>query len=425
MREAKSRTDAETNSASPFSVQAPSISMPKGGGAIHGIGEKFGANPVTGTGSMSIPIATSAGRAGFGPQLSLTCDSSAGNSAFGFGWSLQLPAITRKVDKGLPPYLDADDSDVFILSGAEDLVPVLRSDPNGSWIASPTGYERDSDDWVHDALGNFVYHEDDIDGYRVRRYRPRVEGLFARIERWSAIGGDGSDVHWRSISRDNILTIYGADEGSRIFDAERPERTFSWLICETRDDKGNGALYRYKEEDGVGVQMRNASERNRGAADDIRRSTNRYIKRILYGNQASLLNKSGARPRFMDQKKIQSQIDQGEWMFEVVFDYGDHDEDAPKPLDDKLMKSDGTPVYPWAFRQDSFSSYRSGFEVRTARLCRRVLMFHHFADEALGLNCLVQLSKQMSPSLRPKDRPRRGRSKSATQRGSCRKWMTC
>ena len=43
-------------------ITPPSISLPKGGGAIHGIGEKFAANPVTGTGSMSVPIATSPGR---------------------------------------------------------------------------------------------------------------------------------------------------------------------------------------------------------------------------------------------------------------------------------------------------------------------------------------------------------------------------
>ncbi|MFO7686045.1 MAG: hypothetical protein R6V60_08120 [Desulfobacterales bacterium] len=51
---------------------APSISLPKGGGAIRGMGEKFAANPVTGTGSMTMPIATSPGRPGFGPQLALT-----------------------------------------------------------------------------------------------------------------------------------------------------------------------------------------------------------------------------------------------------------------------------------------------------------------------------------------------------------------
>src|SRR5205814_4386002 len=108
-----------------FLTVAPSIGLPNGGGAIRGIGEKFAANPVTGTGSVSVPIPASPGRSGFGPQLSLAYDSGAGNGPFGLGWNLSLPSITRKTDKGLPKYQDADESDVFILSGAEDLVPVL------------------------------------------------------------------------------------------------------------------------------------------------------------------------------------------------------------------------------------------------------------------------------------------------------------
>src|SRR5512142_3188327 len=120
----------DEKSASDFQTHAPAIQLPKGGGAIRGIGEKFAANPVTGTGSMSVPIATSPGRSGFGPQLSLSYDSGSGNGPFGFGWSLSLPAITRKTDKGLPQYCDAEESDVYILSGSEDLVPVLQ--PDGS-----------------------------------------------------------------------------------------------------------------------------------------------------------------------------------------------------------------------------------------------------------------------------------------------------
>ena len=104
---------------------APSISLPKGGGAIRGIGEKFGANPVTGTGSMTVPVAVSAARSGFGPQLTLSYDSGAGNGIFGYGWGLSVPSVTRKTDKGLPRYRDGEESDVFVLSGAEDLVPVL------------------------------------------------------------------------------------------------------------------------------------------------------------------------------------------------------------------------------------------------------------------------------------------------------------
>ena len=46
---------ADTRSTAPAS-SAPSISLPKGGGAIRGIGEKFAANPVIGTGSLQTAI---------------------------------------------------------------------------------------------------------------------------------------------------------------------------------------------------------------------------------------------------------------------------------------------------------------------------------------------------------------------------------
>ena len=124
--EASTPTDPpDSDRPTSFQVSAPTLSLPKGGRAIRGMGESFAASLVTGTGSMSVPIATPPGRAGFGPQLSLSYDSGAGNGPFGFGWSLSLPSITCKTDKGLPRYNDSEDSDVFILSGAEDLVPVL------------------------------------------------------------------------------------------------------------------------------------------------------------------------------------------------------------------------------------------------------------------------------------------------------------
>ena len=45
----------------------------------------------------------------------------------------------------------------------------------------------------------------------------------------------------------------------------------------------------------------------------------------------------------------------------------------------------------WPARNDPFSSYRAGFEVRTYRLCQRVLMFHHFPGEpGVGRDCLVR-----------------------------------
>jgi hypothetical protein len=292
----------------------------------------------------------------------------------------------------------AEDSDVFILSGAEDLVPVYRQDPEGLWVANHPDYRRDSDgSWVREkTTGRLLVHEDEIDGYLVRRYRPRIEGLFARIERWTLIAEPKEEywptgVHWRSLSRDNILTLYGASPESRITDPEDDGRIFSWLISETRDDKGNAVVYGYEPENGVGVPIDRASERNRGPIVDQRRTANRYLKRIQYGNRKPLLDANGQRPRFL------TDVDRtgAGWMFEAVLDYGEHDDKVPTPSD----------AGQWTYRSDAFSSYRSGFEVRTTRLCQRVLMFHHFPDEiGVRANCLVRSTDfEYSHEQAPKD----------------------
>ena len=106
-------------------IEIPSISLPKGGGAIKGIDEKFSVNAVNGTSSFSIPLPFSPAR-GASPAFSLSYSSGAGNGIFGLGWSLTSGSIKRKTDKGLPQYLDSIDSDTFLFSEAEDLVPEFK-----------------------------------------------------------------------------------------------------------------------------------------------------------------------------------------------------------------------------------------------------------------------------------------------------------
>src|SRR5262245_42724094 len=118
------------------------IALPKGGGALHGMGETFAPDLHTGTGNFTVPLALPAGRNGFQPQLRLVYSTGTGNGPFGLGWNLSIPGVSRKTSKGVPRYDDAVDT--FILAGAEDLVPVMT-------MAGVT------------------------------RYRPRTEGLFARI----------------------------------------------------------------------------------------------------------------------------------------------------------------------------------------------------------------------------------------------------
>jgi RHS repeat-associated protein len=326
----------------------PSVSLPKGGGAIRDIGEKFAVSAATGTGSLTIPVATSAGRAGFGPSLSLSYDSGGGNGPFGLGWKISLPTVTRKTDKGLPRYVDDPDADTFILAGAEDLVPV-RAQRDGTWREAPVRRTEGDRD------------------YMVQGYRPRIEGLFARIERWRDLGT--GEAHWRTITSANVTTVYGATAASRIADPEEPSRVFSWLVSVTYDDTGNAMAYDYAPEDSAQVDTALPSERNRTPRS---RSANRYLKRIRYGNREPWRPsldaiRAGAEPG-------------GGWLFEAVFDYGDHRDEAPLPGPDR----------PWPVRSDPFSTYRPGFEVRTYRRCQRVLMFHHFPEEpGVGADCLV------------------------------------
>ena len=304
-----------------FAVRAPSINLPKGGGAINGIGEKFSANPVTGTGSMSVPIAVSPGRGGFAPQLALSYDSGAGNGPFGLGWGLSVPSITRKTDKGLPRYQDDSDGDTYLLAGAEDLVRL--ADADGRVVEDQTCV---------------VYGRT----FAVRCYRPRIEGLFARIERWSE-HGQPSQVFWRTLTRDNMTSWFGRTDSSRVHDSDEPARIFQWHLCESHDDKGNVAVYQYQREDGAGVDRTLLYECNRRSQTAL---ANTYLKRIFYGNrQPYLPTLAAAAPS--GQAWQEPGMGAGDWMFEVVFDYGEHGAGTPQPA--PVVQSH------WPVRRDPFS----------------------------------------------------------------------
>src|SRR5690606_40828204 len=103
MNEVSKKTSNNSRGASDFlstdkgktksnAIEVPSISLPKGGGAIKGIDEKFSVNSVNGTSSFSIPLPFSPAR-GASPELNLTYNSGAGNGIFGLGWSLTLGSI--------------------------------------------------------------------------------------------------------------------------------------------------------------------------------------------------------------------------------------------------------------------------------------------------------------------------------------------
>lgn len=192
------------------------ISLPRGGGALSGVGESFAPDLFTGTGNFSIPISVPAGRNGLQPELTLGYSTGAGNGPYGLGWGLGMPGISRKTSAGAPTYgrdpLDPQKQDVFMFSGGEDLVLVART-------AGRT------------------------------QFRPRTEGPFARIFRIR----DSSQDYWEAHTTDGQVSVFGTpgragDDPGVVADPADRSKVFSWRLTETRDSLGNRIVYEYERD---------------------------------------------------------------------------------------------------------------------------------------------------------------------------------
>ncbi len=261
------------------------ISLPKGGGALSGIGETFSPDLHTGTGNFTVPLALPSGRGGFQPQISLVYSTGHGNGPFGLGWDLSIPGVSRKTSQGVPRYDDARDT--FLLSGAEDLVHISTQ---GS----------------------------------ITQFRPRTEGLFARILRHH----DTDNDFWEIRSKDGLRSIYGTpsslgSDPAVIANPSDPNRIFAWKLSRTVDPFGNLIEYEYERDVGE---------------DGLRHWDQLYLTQIRYADYTD------------DQ-------DEQQFMVRVSLEYG--------------------------ARPDPFSEHRAGFEIRTRRRCERIVISTHAEQERL------------------------------------------
>lgn len=331
-------------------IEIPKIELPQGGGALKGIDEKFTVNAANGTAGIRVPLPFTASRGA--PSIALGYNSGSGNGCFGIGWAIDLPAIQRRTDKQLPRYFDADESDVFMLAGAEDLVPALRDDGTPLEIA--------------------------LHGFRIKRYRPRIEVGFARIEQ---VWRDGEPTfYWKVTTRDNSVTFYGLTAAGRLADPDDPRKVARWLPELGFDDKGTVVVYQYKREDGAQGPA-GIHDRNRYDDQGKPRFVNCYLKRIRYGNRepwypAHTTGPGDSQSLYAPSlATIEATI---AFSMELVLDYGEHGAgiapgatQATIPYDEQVA---------WPARVDACSDFRYGFDVRTLRLCRRILMFHRFDE---------------------------------------------
>ncbi|PRP68766.1 hypothetical protein BUE93_20550 [Chromobacterium amazonense] len=312
------------------------LSLPKGGGAIKGMGESLGAVGPTGMASFTLPLPVSAGR-GYAPAMALQYSSGAGNGEFGIGWQLPLWRITRRTSLGAPLY--DDERDTFLGPDGELLVP--ERDSNGQVVT------RSCEQYGDKALGA---------RYQVTRYFPRVEGAFDRIERWQA---DAQAPFWMIHGADGQLHCLGKTAQARVEvpDETGQPRIGQWLLEESVSPVGEHQCYHYRAEDAQGVSLTGAEAlRERGAW--------RYLNEVRYGNL------SPAKHLYC----WDDPLDDGpRWLFRLVLDYGERGLDAAV-APPYAANSD------WLTRQDAFSGYEYGYELRCHRLCRQVLMYHQFDE---------------------------------------------
>jgi len=281
------------------------LSLPQGGGGVQGIGETFAPDLFTGTGNLSVPIVIPPGRSGLQPHLSLSYSTGQGNGPFGSGWSVGVPAVRRKTSAGVPVYDDGQDT--FILAGAEDLVPADPADKSA--------------------------------------YRPRTEGLFARINH--VRGGD--DDYWRVKTKDGLTSWYGTpgragDDPAALADPRNPRRVFAWFISRCEDPYGNRIEYDYLPDPGRPAAAASPAAVNSPGGD--RRSSQLLLSSIRYAEYGS-------------------------------------DPDRRFLVSVRLIYED---------RPDPFSDCRAGFEIRTSKRCRALEAWTETADGVTRLFRRYRLS---------------------------------
>src|SRR6185503_10862993 len=151
------------------------------------------------------------GVAGHQPGLGLRYEGGGGNGPLGFGWSLSLPCIQRRTDKGIPTYgadMGFARSDAFINEMREELVP-------------------------------------QADGY----FFCENEGAFIRyrfVPSFShPMGEDRGEGHWEGTLPDGTKLEFGVTAAGRIEDAST-SRMFCWMLERETDTRGNVIEYVYR-----------------------------------------------------------------------------------------------------------------------------------------------------------------------------------
>lgn len=310
------------------SLQIQSPSFPKGGGTLTGMGESLAAAGPDGTASFTVPLPVSSGR-GYAPEMSLSYSSAAGSSEFGVGWDCHLPSFSLRTAKGVPQYAGEDE---FTGPEGEVLVPVV------------------------DEAGKPVQRSGTMGSLSctVSCWQSRVTSAMPpRMEYWQPSASSGEQPFWVMLTPDGQRHLFGRTASGRVADPQRAGHIAVWLLEESISPAGEHIYYAWRAEDDAGCDKDELAQHAGTHAA-------RYLTQVSYGNVTpshTFMLSGGNAPA------------DNAWLFYLVFDYGER---SPSLNVVPAYTTTGS----WLCRPDCVSRYVYGFEIRTRRLCRQVLMFH-------------------------------------------------
>ena len=307
----------------------PAISLPTGGGAIRGIDEKLTVGQATGTASLLVPRVHLTGRAGLGPKLSPELRlRPAATALTGSAGACRCRRSPARPSKGLPRYDDAADSDVLRSSPAPRIWSRCSSQAGRDWVAGRVDGRR---------VGTSSLHRDGPTGPRVESgLRPHRALAGSTAPATVALA---DDLQGRTSRASTART-----ETSRIADPADPRACSAGCSTSASTTAATRSATQYKAED---TSRRARGPRASSAARSAPTATSSAIAtattpRTCPRRRARALRHSGASSSCSTTASTTSS----------------------RPTARRSRS-------PWPCRPDPFSTYRSGFEVRTYRPCRR------------------------------------------------------
>ena len=190
-----------------------------------------------GTAEITYPIDIPAGRNGLQPNIDLTYSSSNGASVFGYGWTMQQPAITIDTRWGVPRYDSRYETEIYMLNGTQ----IVQKDGNPE-LTLP--YQTHTQQQRRNGNVSFMSRDTKNKDVITRH------GNSPRNYWWSVVDRNGTTYYYgkyHADSQTNITCVLTDATGNIGY----------WALAEVVDLHGNYIRYEYDKDEGTDIFLTN------------------------------------------------------------------------------------------------------------------------------------------------------------------------